>query len=335
MSKFHINPDSGNVAICRAQNFNCPYQKELQQHYSTKKDAEKAYEDMMERPISEVSQLIQQRNMAQKIIVEMSKLYGYGNDLPPVYKEYCDKRNSIDKKLKSFSEGHEDLLDNDGYEYENSTIKLESLPDIDYDDFSRVGFSPYNDDKNMENLKSFWDSVNNASQKWLKNLSSEEALSVYEYGINTVKYKQSFIDGKNNHEIHKALKKAPKFEETTVYSGLGVYMRDTILKNVHEGKTTIHIPHIVSTSLNPAIVNSFMQESLELSDLVSLEIRTEHGGVMTEISKFSEEAEMILPPGHYEILEERKNVSYYWSDKLDSRRVANRTFIVKFTPQEA
>lgn len=71
MTRYHINPDTGNANICRATFGNCPYEKEIAEHYASKQEAQSAYEEHMENPISEISRLIILQHKIQQKIIRM------------------------------------------------------------------------------------------------------------------------------------------------------------------------------------------------------------------------------------------------------------------------
>lgn len=51
MSRYHINPKTGNANICRAKFGNCPYEREdFAEHYGTKEDAQKLMKNRWKTP---------------------------------------------------------------------------------------------------------------------------------------------------------------------------------------------------------------------------------------------------------------------------------------------
>lgn len=72
MANYHINPETGNANLCRAKTGKCPYEKNFAEHYETKVEAQKAYEDQMEYPVSQMSRILILRYRTQNKISNIS-----------------------------------------------------------------------------------------------------------------------------------------------------------------------------------------------------------------------------------------------------------------------
>lgn len=330
MSRYHINPNTGNANTCRANFGNCPYEKnDFAEHYDTKQEAQKAYEKQMENPISKISHLIGIRGRTHQAIMKEFVQNGTSPFSNPKQSSLVSLRNKVEDFLNDYvPNGSED-----SGKINDTPVKI-NAPKIVHTKDSIIGFG--NDVEEMMNDQpDLWNDMDKAAEQWIGNCSSDEAWSVFKYSCSSDEYaktynKESEVFVKN---LNNALNKTPKFDKPlTVFSGLSYETRDLVLAQNPEIGSTIHIGRALSTSVNPAQSNGFMRSNNVVDGKivegknVALEIVADTGGVMSSVSRHQHEFEVLLPQSSYEVVGFEENKELKWGE---DRRGVTADLIIK------
>lgn len=328
VKKYHINYETGNPGVCRAQ-VKCPFGADLSiEHYADKESARAVFEDYMENPMSTGSRLVLDRYKIQSDLLRGK----YPFSEVEKFNEAINRRNAYDKLLHRKYEGNE--RKNSQNPDLSSAKKPHVLKSLAFHDQSRViGFT--NDFEGIvAEQTELVDKSDAASIAWVKTLTDREVDAVKSYSCGSESYSRSFSTSEK-HEIsehlHSALSKAPRIPGTHVYSGLSRYTRDTVLSAIENQGEVFEIDRALSTTLNPAQINGFMRNNEEENnrdDYVALEIETNEGALMNAISSSPQEMEILIPPGRYELVSERRDVEFLWNEEMGGRK-ADRVLRLK------
>lgn len=330
MSRYHINPKTGNANICRANFGNCPYEKDdFAEHYDTKQEAQKAYEKHMENPISEISRLIGVRSRTHQTIMKEFVENSTSPFSDPKQASLISLRNRIENFFDNYVPNGVD----DSGKFNKNPVNIRT-PRVVHTDNSIIGFG--NDvEETMKEQPELWNDMAQAGEQWIGNCSSDEAWSIFKYSCSSDEYAQTYSEKdevfvKN---LNNALNKSPKFREPlTVFSGLSYETRDLVLAQDPQVGSTIKIDRVLSTSVNPAQANGFMRGDNVVDGKivegkhVALEIIAEHGGVMSAVSRHQQEFEVLLPEGSYEVVGFEENKKLLWGE---GRRGLTADLIIK------
>lgn len=319
--RYHINPETGNANLCRADFGNCPYEKNnFEEHYATKQDAQKAYEKRMENPVSENSRLMKTRGKIQQAIVNRLMDHSGSTAFLSKDKEHISSvhlRNRIDDFLSSYSPTGVD----DSGRLDTTPLTIRA-PKVSYTDNAIVGFEGVYEDIHKD-YPELLNDMNNAGEKWIDNCSSDEAWAVYKYSCDSTEYAETYSQNDNvfAENLNNALTKAPKFSEPlTVFSGLSYQTRDLVMEQNPTVGSVVNIDRVLSTSVNPAQANGFMRGDFlsngEIVDgkKVALKIIADRGGAMSSVSRHQDELEVLLPKSDYEVVEIEQNKELMWGE---------------------
>lgn len=318
MSKYHINPKTGNANICRANYGNCPYEKnDFAEHYENKQDAQRAYEKLMENPISEISRLIGVRGRTHQAIMKEFIENGTSPFSDPKQSSLVSLRNRVEDFIDNYVPNGKD--DSGKATKESVSVKA---PKVVHTDKSIIGFG--NDVEEMlKEQPELWNDMDKAGEEWVQRCSSDEAWAVFKYSCSSDEYAKTFSDKDDAFvkNLNKALNKAPQFKEPiTVYSGLSYETRDLVLAQNPKVGSTIEIDRALSTSVNPAQANGFMRGSNVVDGKiiegknVALEIISDKGGVMSSVSRHQHEFEILLPESSYEVVGFEEDKELMWGE---------------------
>ena len=330
VSRYHINPKTGNANICRANYGNCPYEKDdFAEHYDTKQEAQKAYEKHMENPVSEISRLIGVRSRTHQAIMKEF----VENDTSPFSDPKQASLISLRDRIENFFDNYIPNGVDDSGKFNKNPVNIRA-PRVVHTDNSIIGFG--NDvEEMMKEQPELWNDMDKAAEQWINNCSSDEAWSVFKYSCSSNEYAQTYSEKdevfvKN---LNNALNKSPKFREPlTVFSGLSYETRDLVLAQNPEIGSKIHIGRALSTSVNPAQANGFMRGDNVVDGKivegkhVALEIIAEHGGVMSSVSRHQHEFEVLLPEASYEVVGFEENKELMWGE---GRRGVTADLVIK------
>lgn len=325
--KYHVNYDTGEPGICDAK-VKCPFGASIVVgHYENKADARAVYEEYMINPMS----------MGARAVIDQYKIHSellagkYAINDSEGFNDALKRRDAYDYILEAEYEG--EMRKNS---LEPPVLKKEKAYALDV--------VPFTEDSTVIGLDNSFEYVeehmpgllkksNIASTEWTKRLSDREVDAVRKYSGDSARYSKNMAAGVDNDDIkhlHSALEKAPRIPNTHVYSGLNMHTRDMILGAIKKEGNVFTVNKAISTSLNPAQINGFMENNWDEEnpdEHIALEIETNEGGVMNVISGSSEEMEVLLGPGKYELVKERKDVSFLWDEKHG--RTADRVLRLK------
>lgn len=308
MTSYHYNPSTGEPGYCRAKPGNCPFIGQGSTHSESKEDARRAYEEFQANGFqSLLAQLMVNRSRVQRRIVEIftnPALRVMDNDENGLNKLIAE-RNAIERAMEDTSD--ELLHSPRARSLKPQQVIHEPIGDDRGEVFVGIG-------NNQEDLKAVApktaETMVRLSEEWLSHLSPLEAKAVLDYSGNAV------TANGNGEILSKAVLKAPPLEPTKVYSGLSAHVANDVLRQFESGGIILDYP--ISSTLNPAQVNSFM-ETVEIASeefaqrkSVALEIETTRGGSMSSASHSPHEAELLLPAGSYEVISVRENVTFLW-----------------------
>jgi hypothetical protein len=307
MARYHYNPSTGESGQCRAKAGNCPFLAEGARHFDTKEGARRGYEEFQEAGFQSLTaQLMVTRARLQRQIIE---LFTKKQDEPlsseqeRLLRAMADERSSIESAIKNSSKDFP----------HTASVKGEKPKKVIYEEIADdrgtvvIGISNVEEEL-VAKAPQTARALVNISEEWLSRLSTEEAHAVWNYALDP-----NSANGKGE-ILSEAIEKAPTLEPTKVFSGLSNHVARDVMSQVASGKVTLDYP--ISTSMNPAQVNGFMGkfEGLVAQPGIALEIETTVGGSMASASHALYEFEILLPAGTYEVVEERKDVKFLWSE---------------------
>jgi len=306
MARYHYNPSTGEPGYCRAKPGNCPFLAQGSVHFDTKEGARRGYEEFEENGFQSLTaQLMVNQARVQREIIERYSGPNRENWDDPRFDELIRERDSISRAIRK----------GDYREFLHAPRPRSTVP-------QRLIHEPVGSDRGdtivgISNLQESLAEVApqtakamiELSEEWLSSLSSEEAHAVLTYSG-----APESANG-NGAILTQAVLKAPPLEPTRVYSGLSLHVGSDVLRQYESGKIELNYP--ISTTLNPAQVNSFMgmygKDSTK-SKAVVLEIETTVGASMEAATNSSHEFEVLLPAGSYEVTSVRENVEFLWEE---------------------
>lgn len=172
------------------------------------------------------------------------------------------------------------------------------------------------------------------SRNWVRSLSSAEAAAVFQYTLDSRKYAFSANGEDRSQWAHfdDAVSNAPTLKPFVAYSGVNRFHVESTMNKIEEAGVggEIEFDRVLSSSVNPAIVNSFAESLYEGEDGFSgkertlvLEVLTDRGASVGALSAHPQEMEVLLPRGKYEVVGMKENVSYYWGVSKMGRTMTN------------
>lgn len=303
MVRYHFSPETGNAGICRAKVSPCPYFSDGYPHFDTINEARKGAEEFFANPPSEATRLVVMRSRIHKEInIRFAENPQSYSDLKPLIKI----RDDLDKRLWSLhGESSSDARDLSLSEGIMSPVEL----NVDHGD--RIEGVENNLAEAYKTFEASITASTEISEQWLNNLSSSEVKTLLEYSG-----RAATANGRA-HILDEIIRKAPPFKEIIVYSGLSSYVAEDVIRQADSERIKLDYP--ISTSLNAAQVNGFMQRDPE-GRHIALEIVTREGGSMAAVSHSPHEFEVLLTSGEYEVLEKRTNVMFLWGENGAGRK---------------
>jgi len=308
MARYHFNPETGKASACRAKPGNCPFVTAGAQHFDTLEEARAGVERYFtEEYASNIARYAILYNRIQHhILASKDDDESWEAVLP-----YITERDALERFIRDMKPESYPI-----------TFTLDSTPQrlihgaLNRDDGEHriIGFGNDVHEFRGAQEKTFQAALN-LSEDWVSKLDAEEAHAVVEYSGNAdaLRGKTAIID--------RALAKAPRLEPTIVYSGLSKHVANDVLSQLDSG--LVKLDYHISTSLNAAQVNGFMEHTGTDEELmatnaqghhVAVEIETTVGGSMMAVSHSLQEFEVLLPSGEYEVIGVRENVETHWDD---------------------
>lgn len=314
MPRYHFNPQTGNPNVCRAKPGKCPYISEGVGHFTSKEESRAAAEEFYSKTyVSPYARLLVARQRLQERINaildrpdkelrrdELNALVAERNAMDKVLGELVatpDGTASLDRSHEVWKVPENKLVTRKGNKLWGSANTFESIVRLD---------------------ETLYRNLVALSESWATSLSTKDAHAMNEYasGVNMTE---------RHAELNAILEKSPRLSPTTVWSGLSVHVAKDVLSQYESGTVTLGYP--ISTTLNAAQVNGFMEMTLERpNDLYAIELETTRGASMLAFSHNTREMELLVPAGTYEVLGVEENVKFIWESKKyeESGRVATK-----------
>lgn len=331
MARYHINPLTGNPAICSAK-IKCRFGGMEHDHYDSKEEAREAYERSAEISSLAVLDSVKKLSYGAKLLraidraqaeIEASSLLKNKNRNADDYTAWYGKirrRDYLQDKLR----GELPWDDTDAPSYDpNEEVEAFAPVEFDHSNTPRQGYT--NDisedfDEDPASAK-VYARMDHASSVWIKRLSTAEIKALVQYNSDASTYAEVMAGAREPTEdeklmvkyLHSALEKAPKTKEAFIsYSGINEKRVEDLEAQLKTG--TLDLARLQSASANPAQVNGFTHFKEEFS--VALEIRQTHLASLTAFNVHRGELELLIPPGRYEVKGIQKKVEYLWPGGL-------------------
>lgn len=318
MTRYHFNPETGNPNVCRAKPGKCPYLKDGIGHYASKEATRAAVEEFYETPfVSKYAQILYARHRIQEEIFFLwddRDQEKNQEEIAVLVKERAVLDDAI--REMNFDDMREESID--------LSHEVVALPEnrLNRRDGKTIYGTVNMNEGIIEKDPELYKALSDLSVRWMKHLSTEEMSVVNQYASNPkdVRDKLSVLD--------QALKRAPSLEPVIVWSGLGSYVADDVLRQYESGRIKLDYP--ISTTFNAAQINGFMEPfSLDKAEHYALEIETTEGASMMAVSHNSREVELLIPSGEYEVIGIEENVRFLWNEDSESGRMADKVIRVR------
>lgn len=365
MTKIHVNPKNGEPGECRAKK-RCRFGADTP-HFENTHEALAHYAEthnLEEFPakngVSQGAKILVQLEKMQKEITHLGELLDDFNEdrLPDNFtdEDYTNLRDSLFSKANlrdrlSATLNQLPWDDTDGKAYDD-TITISSPKQRGLDDADnavRKGFS--NNEFRSKNIleEETYEFLDKASKLWISRLSTAEIKAVVRYNNSSDDYAEfvsSFVSSTGENEIeeddekylqyfHSAMEKAPKTDRPfRVFSGLSHHRTKELNEQAETGAVTLN--RVQSTSLNPAVINSFMDPSDwgekgsgKSKDNTVFEFETNRIASMTAFHQHRQEVEILVGPGTFNVQKKLSEIVYDWGDKPEPfGRTSDNTFIL-------
>ena len=325
MARYHINPKTGNVNVCRAKK-SCPFGDMALDHYSTPDLARRAYEITMESHSLAV-QLLLKRRVIQMDVEELYRAYSgdtFGISASS-FRQRTDERNRIEYVLRELP-----WNDQDG---------CQPSPEIVNINFPAPGKGKVRQGYSNDFLRiagptaAIYEALDQASKVWLKSLSTSEVKALLMYNLDAKRYAKitSGVERPTLEEeqfvkyLHSALAKAPSTSQSYVcYAGISEERQGDIRRQCEEGELVLD--RVQSASTNPAQVNGFTHWNE--AKTVVLEVKLSR---LASLSDFVHRGEMevLIPPGRYKVVNKNEDIKYLWPRGLG--RIAHEVYVLEET----
>jgi hypothetical protein len=371
-TRYHVNPSTGKASRCRATVRPCIFAGDTgsENHYDTLGAAREAAEALLEqqyaassvkttavgeqlledqgagdmsRSVSSTSNGFELRDIHalgfKELAFYRSQLQEHitssfeGKDFYTEMMPLVDQRNAADQLLKERSSS---VPDDDGVDSEvYSDVSIDSQF-VDGDE--RIGFS--NDMMVRDEVRDAHQAkLVSMSHQWLSTVSSAEVAGVYHYTTDSREYARAAANGELDEswlQFERAVSDAPVVASFVTYSGVNAKQVGAMRAKLEDAGVggRIVLDRVFSSSVNPAIVNSFtgVEASIQswsgeehtagdtsssgthFAGEMVLEVLTDKGAAVGAVSTHPQELEVLLPKGEYKVLGVEHGVSYYWDE---------------------
>ena len=312
MLRYHFNPATGRTGICKAKPGKCPFLAAGSRHFDTREEAQAAVElfftESYRSPLGRLS--VQVSRIQREIIKRYAKSEDYSEQIPLI-----NERDSLydlrDLELAKINDGAQ-IAEVAQVSKKSGARQIVCSKIYQETDTGFVGLRNRIEELEVACPETFKAAID-VSEEWISNLTSEEVrvLLLYTHSPDQALAQRDLLD--------QTIRKALPLKPTTVFSGLSKYVGNDVISQLSTGIIKLNYP--ISTSLNPAQANSFMEERID-EKLVAIEIETNVGASMIALSHSAHEFEILLPSGSYEVLEIKNDLKLLW-EKDGVGRTAN------------
>lgn len=337
--RYHVAPDANEATRCYAKK-KCRYGFPLDDHpdtpaaalewvnslrygevSETKHSKKPTANSANERQLSEGGSLLLQLTDLTFKISEYSDSI-YDDDGPVAMEQYRElesivsERDTLEEELRNLP-----WNENDAPRYDDTVeLEFQSL-DVGSDPHKRQGVTnSIVQTKWDEQTSQTYEHLRNASREWVSRLSTAEIQAVWKYNKSSDGYSKMVIgemepDEQYLRNLHSALEKAPKLKKPLkVYAGVSGPRAMGTIEQGESGYVTLR--RLQSSSVNPAIINSFMHPEShfdeERNKRIALEFDVERCASLTAWSTHYQEMEVLVPPNHYQVVKRTEQVDYLW-----------------------
>lgn len=323
--KYHVNAATGEPGPCMAIKRACPHGGP-QEHYSTVEEARSAYEAINssfappQRKVKESAGVLLYRDIMDARALS-ARLHAEKREAGPAApQDLLDSCTEARKRVRELESRLAALPwdSEDGPAYDDAPMAFIASPKSK----ARLRKGYENDlDKLGPRELAAYEVLDQACETWLSRLSTAEVKALHSYVQDAQSYAESMAASHgaaatftNSFKyLHTALEKAPRSEKPViVYAGVSRERVNEVRDAAHNGAFSMN--RVQSTSLNPAMVNSFMRPSeYDGEDHTALEVKTDR---IASLSLFHlrEEMEILLPPQDYRVKSVESGISYAYSD---------------------